>query len=173
MRGKLSFRVLVVRNVNRDKQGVRKRSADSNKPEGFFIFFLDVVHLRRLSAARTTSQIAANVGRQQPATTAGLPAVFLRPPSSCGPSHPVAVPQPARHALQPAVQRQPGGPQPHELTGLHPRSVLPASDRAHQGDGHPGPWRPLTVCCQGARLLHRGSEGTFCRLYFGFSILRL
>lgn len=116
---------------------------------------------------------SSHVGRQQPAATASLPAVFLHPPSPCGPSHPVSVPQPACHALQPAVQRQPGGPQPHKLTGLHPRSLLPASDRAHQGDGHPRSRRPLTVCCQGARLLHRGSEGTFCRLYFGFSILRL
>lgn len=120
--------------------------------------FLDAARLRRLSPARTTSQIAANVGRQQPAT-AGLSAVFLRPPSSCRPAHPVAVPQPARHPLQPAVQRQPDGPQPHQLTMLHPRSLLPASDRTHQGDGHPRPRRPLAVCCPGAGLLHRGSEG--------------
>lgn len=127
--------------------------------------FLDVVHLRRLSPACTTSQIAANVW-QQPAATAGLPAVFLRPPSACGSTHPVAVPQPARHPLQPAVQRQPDGPQPHRLTGLHPRSLLPASDRSHQGDGHPRARRPLTVCGQGARLLHRGQEGKFMRFSF-------
>lgn len=127
---------------------------------------LDVV-----SPARTTSQITDDVRRQQPAA-AGLPPVFLCPPSSCGPAHAVAVPQPACHALQPAVQWQPNSPQPHKLARLHPWRLLPASDWTHKGDGHPRPRGPLAVGCQGARLLHRGPEGKYnCFYYIIYSVI--
>ena len=144
-----------MRNVNRD----RKHSADERTcAVGHNL--LDVV-----SPARTTSQITDDVRRQQPAATAGLPPVFLRPPSSRSPAHAVAVPQPACHALQPAVQWQPDSPQPHELERLHPWRLLPASDWTHKGDGHPRPRGPFAVGCQGARLLHCGPEGKYNFFY--------
>lgn len=151
-----SFQTSAVKNVNWEAENWADKQTRG-------LFFLDVVPPHGLSAAATTPQIAANVGRQQPAAVPGLPPAFPCYPPTHRPAHPVAVAQPAYHALQPAVQRQPGGPQPYQLAGLHPWGVLPASDRTHQRGRHPGTWGTVAVGRQGARLLHRRPEGA---LYF-------
>lgn len=122
---------------------------------------LDAVTLCcRPPSVRTASQIAANVCWEQPTAAASLPTRLHLPPSACLSTNAVAIPEPACHSLQPALQRQPDGPQPHQLEGLHPGGLLPAADRTHQRGCHTRPRRPFAVCCEGAGVLCRGPEGT-------------
>lgn len=75
--------------------------------------------------------------------------------SDCTP-YPLSVTQPSRAAPRAPLQWEPQRSQSHQLLS---RSLLPASDRTHQGDGDPGAARPVAQFREGFGLLHSGSKG--------------
>lgn len=99
-----------------------------------------------------------NVCLLSPVLTSSLPPLSPSAPPVLA-VHPLPFTEPAGAPLHAAVQRQPQHPQSDKLPRLLQWGVLPAADRADQGDGQPRGQRPVAVCGQGPGVLHCGPKG--------------